>query len=259
LIMSYKIGGGVVKYGGEVQGQCGMASLVQDGPKRHTQTPYVTGSSILGMKCSDGVIIASDTLASYGSMAKFRKITRIHRVSDSCVVGVGGEYSDFQELKRTLDSAMNEQFCRDDGHTLSPTAIHQYLSRVMYGRRNKMDPLWNSVVLAGVDGDEITLGMVDLLGTNFESEVIATGYGLYMGLPLLRKAYREDITVAEAKSKLEDIMRVLFYRDARTTNSIQIATVTKDGVNISDFYELDTKWDYERFVGGARSDDASPW
>ena len=36
-----------------------------------------------------------------------------------------------------------------DGHTLSPHAIHSYITRVMYQRRNKFDPLWNYFVIAG--------------------------------------------------------------------------------------------------------------
>ena len=43
-----------------------------------------------------------------------------------------------------------EDYCADDGSTLDPSEIHAYLSRVMYGRRSKADPLWNQVVVAGV-------------------------------------------------------------------------------------------------------------
>jgi len=52
----------------------------------------------------------------------------------------------------------------DDGNSLGPKEIHSYLTRVMYTRRNKFDPLWNSLVLGGVKkgpkGDEKYLGMV---------------------------------------------------------------------------------------------------
>jgi len=192
-------------------------------------------------------------------MAKFRKISRLHEVSSTCVIGASGEYSDFQELKRTLNTIMTEEFCRDDGHQMPPSAVHQYLTRVMYGRRNKMDPLWNSVVLAGFHDNVPTLGLVDLYGTNFESEVIATGYGLHMGLPLLRKAYRDDLTVAEAKTVMENTLRVLFYRDARSSNSIQVAAVTNAGVEISEMIELDTKWDFQRFVTGVRDTAVPAW
>ena len=36
-----------------------------------------------------------------------------------------------------------------------------------------------------------------------------------MALPLLRKAWREDLTESEATTLLTDSMRVLFYRDTR--------------------------------------------
>ncbi len=43
-------------------------------------------------------------------------------------------------------------------------------------------------------------------------------YGAYIALPLIRKAWREDLTKEEAVKLLQDCMRVLFYRDARSTN-----------------------------------------
>jgi 20S proteasome alpha/beta subunit len=52
----------------------------------------------------------------------------------------------------------------DDGNSLGPKEIHSYLTRVMYNRRNKFDPLWNSLVLGGVKkgpkGEEKYLGTV---------------------------------------------------------------------------------------------------
>ena len=52
----------------------------------------------------------------------------------------------------------------DDGNSLGPKEVHSYLTRVMYNRRNKFDPLWNSLVIGGVKkgpkGEEKYLGMV---------------------------------------------------------------------------------------------------
>lgn len=44
-----------------------------------------------------------------------------------------------------------EDYCLDDGRTHTAKEIHSYLGRVLYGRRNKMDPLWNTLVIAGVE------------------------------------------------------------------------------------------------------------
>jgi len=56
-------------------------------------------------------------------------------------------------------------------------------------------------------------------------------------------------------------MRVLFYRDCRALNKIQIAKVTKeDGVLISDPYELETDWSSGAFEAAkADLDDDGGW
>lgn len=228
-------------------------------PITHTLRPMVTGSSIIGMQCVDGIVLASDTLASYGSLARFRQISRFHKATDHCVLGFGGDISDFQELQDTLDQETNKEYCCDDGHVLSPRAIHQMLARIMYNRRSKMDPLWNHIIVGGVRDGKPMLGLVNLVGTHFETQVIATGFGEYLALPLLRKAYREDITVEEGKKILEDIMKVLFYRDARTIDRIEIASVTEKGAEVSKPFKLQTEWNYKAFVTGARVGDTSSW
>lgn len=238
----------------------GITSSATGDPISHTTRPMVTGSSVIGIRCADGVVLASDTLASYGSLARFRDVSRLHAASDNCAIGVGGDLSDMQEILTMLGKVRTEEHCMDDGYKLGPKALYSYLTRVMYNRRNKMDPLWNSVVFAGCDEENgPMLSTVDLCGGHFESEVIATGYGLHMGLPLLRNAWKKEMTVAEGLVVLEDIMKVLYYRDARTIDRIQTAVVTKEGVKISEPKVLDTKWDYKAFISGARATDVSTW
>jgi 20S proteasome subunit beta 7 len=69
------------------------------------------------------------------------------------------------------------------------------------------------------------LGYVDLRGTTYQSSTIATGYGAMIGQPILRKAVegKEDtMTEEEAKEVVEKVMKVLFYRDARSLNKVGI-------------------------------------
>jgi 20S proteasome subunit beta 7 len=48
------------------------------------------------------------------------------------------------------------------------------------------------------------LGQVDLFGTQIQDDTLATGYGAYMARPLLRKAYRENLTEEEAKKVISN-------------------------------------------------------
>lgn len=217
--------------------------------------PVVTGTSVLGLLYKDGIMMAADNLgteymsrskmnstvhdfsASYGSLARFKDIKRLYPVGNNTVIGAGGDISDFQYIQKLLDELMNDEFTQQDGHTLGPVEIHEYLSQVMYARRTKMNPLWNSLVVGGFkDGNRCVLcsemrlwdsktprflAYVDLLGTTYKATTIATGYGAYIAQPLLRKAvepYADVLKEEQAQKILEDCMRVLFYRDARSLN-----------------------------------------
>ena len=52
-----------------------------------------------------------------------------------------------------VDCRIDED-CYDDGFHLSPLAIYSWLTRVMYNRRSKFDPLWNTVVVGGLEKGE---------------------------------------------------------------------------------------------------------
>jgi len=210
------------------------------GPKKQTLSPSITGTSVLAVKYKGGVAVTADTLGSYGSLARFFVLPRLTQVGAYTVVGGGGDISDYQHTIKTLQELVTDDFCRNDGSKLYPEEIYNYLCRVQYNRRNKMNPLWNSLVVAGYREEVPFLGYVDLLGTCYKDDFIATGYGGHIALPLIRKAWRPDISKEEAIKLLEDCMRVLFYRDARSTNKIQIATIGENGPEISDPIDLET-------------------
>jgi len=194
-------------------------------------------------------------------MAKYKNANRLVSINPKTLIGGGGEYSDFQALTTLLRKAALEDRCtadslyEEDGSEECAREVWNYIRAVMYNRRNKMNPLWNDVVVAGFAQDkdgstgEPFLGLVDKIGTAYGDDVLATGFGSYLALPILREKYRGDLEEGEARALLEDCMRVLFYRDCRASNRIQIAKVTKEeGVLISDPYELDTSWDSASFV-----------
>lgn len=216
---------------------------------KHTQQPIVTGTSVLAVKYKGGVMMSADTQGSYGSMARYKDLRRIQQVADTTLVGAGGEYSDFQQVMRLLEEQQIDDLCLDDGRSLTSPEIHTYLTRVMYNRRNKFNPLWNNLVIAGCDKGKAYLGTVDLIGASYEDDHIATGFGAHLARPLMRDQWHKDLSEGEAYSLLTDCMKVLFYRDCRAMNRMQLAKVEDNGkVTISDPFCLETKWDYQTFI-----------
>jgi len=254
-----------------------LISLTSGIMSTRTQQPIVTGTSVLALKYADGVMMLADTLGSYGSMAMFTSFNRLKAVNSHTFVGCSGDLSDFQFLSDRLKQAAITDFTADDGHTLSASEIYNYVHRLLYQRRSKMDPLWNSVIVAGYDksaggsssqtgnaaaeskdntsgaGEHAFLGYVDLNGTHFTDNYVTSGYGHYLALPIIRKGWRPNMPEAEARALLEHAMTVLIYRDCRTINKFSIGKVTKAGVALNWFnggeagYSLPTEWNFKRF------------
>lgn len=90
---------------------------------------------------------------------------RLQAVGDYTIIGASGDMSDFQYIQRLLDDIAVAEIAAQDGHELGPAEIHEYMSQVMYGRRSKLDPLWNSLIIGGFkDGKRCMLTTYVFLG-----------------------------------------------------------------------------------------------
>jgi len=229
------------------------------GPSKRTQSPMVTGGSILGLKYAGGVMVAADTIASYGSLVRYEGVLRMAQVgiANDTILAAGGDYSDYQCMLKMIEAKATAEFAVDDGCTIPPAALHNWLTRIMYQRRSKMDPLWNSIIVAGFRNGKPYLGSSNIYGTMFEDNFMASGLGSHLALPLIRKGWREDLTEAEARKLLEDSMRVLFYRDTRASAFITIGKVDTAGSSITEPFKLETYWEYPSFVQGNTTGDGS--
>lgn len=223
------------------------------------------------------MVIAADNLASYGSLARFTSTHRLRSFANSSVVGFGGDVSDMQYLDRHLtelaideayanppDSSLPEADDGDEGRTaeerkngLNAANLHKYISKLLYGRRNKFDPLWNQILVAGLDADDAPfLASADLRGTVFSAPALASGYGSMLAIPIMRKvaATEEDaasLTRERAVEVVRECMKVLFYRDARSHDGYSLAVVTKAGVELSTEEKLqDQSWAFADRIKG---------
>merc|ERR1719478_785086 len=163
-----------------------------------------------------------------------------------------GEISDFQHIMTFLDELVTSDFCYDDGITLTPPEIFSYLCRVMYNRRTKMDPYWNSLLVAGFKDGEAFLGSVGSLGISYTDSHAACGFGNHLARPLFRERQRDDMEEEEAVKLVHDALRVCYYRDKNSINKFKLAKVTAAGVEISEPFALDTEWGFKAFEDPAK-------
>ncbi|KAK3497164.1 nucleophile aminohydrolase [Neurospora hispaniola] len=249
----------------DVYGAYDHSYLQNNGPKQATQAPIVTGTSVIAMKYKDGVVMAADNLASYGSLARFPDVKRLRVFLDSSVVGFSGDVSDMQFLDRHLTDLSIDEAYEDPSCTAAPNGkghlnaanLHKYLQKLLYKRRNDFDPLWNQLLIAGFDGhSKPYLASVDLRGTSFTSPSLATGFGSALAQPIMRRyaETEEDaakLTREQAVEVIKECMKVLYYRDARSLDRYSIAVVTKDGVELKEDEQLEKQsWAFAERIKG---------
>ena len=184
--------------------------------------------------------MAADCLASYGSLARFRDVQRINELNKHCLLGTSGDIADCQSLLKELSEYTGEEM----NEKLSPRHLFNYLQQLHYKRRCDMNPLWNSHVIAGVsrNNNHLFLGVVDLKGTSYEADAVATGFGNYLAIPMLRKADPINMTEEEAVDLVVKCMKVLYARDARALDKIQLAKVTCNGCEIGQPIKISIDW-----------------
>ncbi|XP_023753618.1 proteasome subunit beta type-4 [Lactuca sativa] len=213
----------------------------------HAWYPYVTGTSVTRIKYKDGILMAADMGGSYGSTIHYKSVERMKQVGKHSLIGASGEISDFQEILLYLDELILHDNMWDDGNSLGAKEVHNYLTRIMYNRRNKFDPLWNSLVIGGVKNGHKYIGSISMIGVHFEENHVATGFGNHLARPILCEEWREDLSFEEGVKLLEKCMRNLLYRDRSAVNKIQIEKITDEGLTISEPYSLKTFWNFGAF------------
>jgi len=218
-------------------------------PTKHTLQPIVTGATVIGVKYNGGVLVACDTLASYGSQARYKDVCRMKKVGDYTLLGASGEYSDFQYIGKLLDELDNEDFLYEDGNMMGPKQYSSYIGRVMYNRRSKMNPLYNQFVVVGKKQDEpAQLAFVDHQGTYFEEDFTATGFGSYLAMPILRNEWSPDMSLDAAKAMVVKCLQICFYRDCRAFNRIQFGICDGQSVKIEDAFPMEHFWGHKMWT-----------
>ena len=217
------------------------------------------------MKFKSGVVIAADNLASYGSLARFSDVHRLKRFNRKAVVGFGGDVSDMQYISRLLLSLDVEETYggaekegeEADKSLMSAKNLHSYLSKVMYKRRTDFNPLWNALLVCGLDEEGAPfLASADLLGTTFSAPTLATGFGAHLAQPILRRrvadeAASKELSKEDAVDLVKECMKVLFYRDARSMNEYSIAVVDEKGVELKEAEKLENQsWAFADQIKG---------
>nr|XP_017100883.2 proteasome subunit beta type-4-like [Drosophila bipectinata] len=220
---------------------------------KHNTAAITTGSSVIGVRFDEGVLMAADTLVSYGNMARYQNVDRIFMINKNILLGGCGDFADVQSIKRGIEQKIVEDQCNGDDIEMKPKALGQWMTRVLYERRTRMNPLLVDVVLGGLDQQgKPYLANVDLRGRSHNDFVVATGFARHLTIPFIRGAKPKDreFTLEEAHEMIKRSMQILYYRDTRNNSQYTVGVCTTKKCSVEGPYQVAENWSFAAGIKG---------
>ena len=76
---------------------------------------------------------------------------------------------------------------------------------------------------------------------------------------VLANDWKEGMSESEAKALIVKCLQVMFYRDKKANDKVQIATVTKDGTKIEEPEIFPTEWNLDYYSGKGTNEHWRPF
>ncbi len=154
-----------------------------------------TGTTIVGIKGKDYVVLAADKQATYGTIKYNKEEKKIHPIADYMALATSGLVGDAQILTRFLENRVRSMEI-ELGEKPSPRSIARYLSLIL--NSTKFFPFWVGLLLGGYK-DGPYLASIDMAGGVVEPEnYAAEGSGMPYALAVLESDYKDNLKESEA-------------------------------------------------------------
>ncbi len=187
-----------------------------------------TGTTTVGLKCKDAIILAADRRATAGNLIVDKKVEKVVPVTDTMAVTTSGSVSDLQLLLKYLKAELRlrkirlgrESTVKEAGHLLSAW-VYQIL-------RSQMGVC--HFVLGGFDKEPRLYDIYPDGSLTESDDFVASGSGSVIAYGLLEDQYKTDMTVEQAVKLAVKAVNVALQRDSASGNGITVYVMDKDGV-----------------------------
>ena len=186
-----------------------------------------TGATVVGIKCSDGVVVATDSLITWGTHVLTDKGVKAFKLTDTIVLASAGLTSDYQMLVNRL-KAQIKLYELNQKKNITVKALSKMLANTLYSRR--MAPLFVQTIVVGIDTNGPQLFTLDMGGSLMPDEFTATGSGTAPAFGVLEVGYKPTLTVKEAEEVAINAVKAGITRDAQSGGDIRVMSVTESGI-----------------------------
>ncbi len=193
-----------------------------------------TGTTILGIVCKDGVVMAADRQVTAGTIVMSKREKKVFQVNDYLVMAGCGIAGDIQRVPKILAAELKLKELRSKSHPSVKQAA-SLLTNMNYSgiRQPSMIPQQAGFLLGGFNEDgTCELYSVEPAGSTIKVEDFDANFGSGMPyvLGLLERQYKKNMSVEEGVKLAVEAVKSSTQRDTASGYGIDVFTITSKGI-----------------------------
>jgi len=183
------------------------------------------GTTTVGIVCTDGVILSSDTRVTMGYFVAHKQGKKIYQIDDHIAMTISGGVADAQYVVEVLK--VNAKLYKlNNGRPMPIKAASRLVANVLFSARGG---LMAQILVGGVDSTGPHVFSLDPFGSLTEENCVATGSGSPIAYGVLEDKYKEGFTIKDMLPVVVRAVDSAMKRDIASGNNFDIAVITKEG------------------------------
>lgn len=193
-----------------------------------------TGTTILGIVCKDGVVMASDRQITAGNFVVNKNYPKTVPINNYLLMSFTGSVADAQRVAKILPAELKLKELRSKTRPSVKQAAN-LLSSILYSaiRQPSMVPHIVGNLVGGFNEDgSVELYTIEPAGSVLKIEDYDANFGSGMPYVLgyLERQYKKGISVDEGVKLAIESIKSSTQRDVGSGFGIDVFTITKDGI-----------------------------
>lgn len=185
-----------------------------------------TGTTTVGLVCSDGIVMASDRRATMGYFIANKDIQKIYQIDDNLSMTIAGGVGDAQALIRLM-TAEASLYKFKHGKPIAVKSAASLLSNLLHNYR--FYPFYVQLIIGGYDGEKAEIYSIDAAGGLTNEKYVSTGSGSPIAYGLLEELYKDNGSVKDNLRAAGKAIAAAMKRDAATGEHVDLISITKSG------------------------------